>query len=101
MALAINANNIESLINLGTLFKKQGQVGKAIECYQKALTINPLHGEAHYNIGLLYEQLENVELATSHYQTFINLSSKTHPDLVSKVQRRLNYLMATKGDKGK
>lgn len=101
MALAINSNNIESLINLGTLFKKQGQVDKAIECYQKALTINPLHGEAHYNMGLLYEQLENVELATSHYQTFINLSSKTHPDLVSKVQRRLNYLMATKGNKGK
>jgi tetratricopeptide (TPR) repeat protein len=101
MALAINSNNIESHINLGTLFKKQGQVDKAIECYQKALTIDPLHKEAHYNIGLIYEQLENFELATSHYQTFINLSSKTHPDLVSKVQKRLDYLLATKGNKRK
>jgi type IV pilus biogenesis/stability protein PilW len=98
-ALDINPNNIESYINLGILYKKQGQFEKAIEYYQKALTINPLHGETHYNIGLLYEQLGNHKMAISHYQKFIQLSSKTHPDLVAKVQRHLDYLMALKGDK--
>jgi type IV pilus biogenesis/stability protein PilW len=96
-ALDINPNNIESYINLGILYKKQGQLEKAIEYYQKALTINPFHGETHYNIGLLYEQLENPKMAISHYQKFIQLSSKTHPDLVSKVRRHLDYLITIKG----
>ena len=95
-ALAINSNNIESHINLGILFKKKGEWEKAIESYQKALAINPLHRETHYNMALLYEQLENIELAIGHYQTFIQLSSRTHPDLVSKVERHLNILMKTK-----
>jgi Tfp pilus assembly protein PilF len=95
-ALAINANNVESHINLGILYKKQGQMDQAIACYRKVLTINPAHGEAHYNMGLLHEQLENVEGAISHYQKFIQLSKKTHPELVAKVQRHLSYLMSAK-----
>jgi superkiller protein 3 len=95
-SLAINSNHVESHINLGILFKKRGQMDQAIACYQKVLSINPGHAEAHYNIGLLYEQLENVELAISHYQKFIQFSKKTHPDLVAKVQRHLNTLMAVK-----
>jgi tetratricopeptide (TPR) repeat protein len=95
-SLAINSNHVESHINLGILFKKRGQMDQAIACYQKVLSINPGHGEAHYNIGLLYEQLENVELAISHYQKFIQFSKKTHPDLVAKVQRHLNTLIAVK-----
>jgi len=95
-ALAINSNNIESHINLGILFKKKGEWEKATESYQKALAINPLHRETHYNMALLYEQLENLELAINHYQQFIQLSSKSHPELVVKVQRHLNGLMKTK-----
>jgi len=95
-ALAVNSNNIESHINLGILLKKKGEWEKAIESYRRALAINPLHGETHYNIALLYEQLENLELAISHYQQFIQLSSKSHPELVSKVQRHFNELMKTK-----
>jgi len=98
-ALAINSNNIESHINLGILFKKKGQSEKAIESYQKALAIDPLHRETHYNTALLYEHLENWELAISHYQQFIRLSSKSYPELVSRVQRRLNALAEAKRNK--
>ncbi len=95
-ALTINPKNIESHINLGILFKKKGQWNEAIESYQKALEIDPLHRETHYNIALLYEQLENLELAIGHYQQFIQLSSKSHSELVSKVRRHLNDLMKAK-----
>jgi Tfp pilus assembly protein PilF len=98
-ALAINPNSIESHINLGILFKKKGQWDEAIESYQKALAIDPLHRETHYNIALLYEQLENFELAISHYQQFIQLSSKSHSELVSRVRRHLNALTKAKEDK--
>jgi type IV pilus biogenesis/stability protein PilW len=98
-ALTLNANNIESHINLGILFKKQGQVDQAIESYHRALAINPLHGEAHYNMGLLYEQLDQIEMAMGHYQKFIQMASKTHPDLVAQVKRHLNYLAKTQENK--
>lgn len=98
-ALGVNPNNIESHINLGTLFKKQGQVDQAIESYHRALAINPFHGEAHYNAGLLYEQLGNIEMAIDHYQKFVQIASKTHPDLVSKVKRHLNYLAMVNQEK--
>jgi type IV pilus biogenesis/stability protein PilW len=98
-ALTLNANNIESHINLGILFKKQGQVDQAIESYHRALAINPLHGEANYNMGLLYEQLGNMEMAIGHYQKFIQMASKTHPELVVQVKRHLNYLATKKKDK--
>jgi len=95
-ALAVNSNNIESHIHLGVILKKKGQWQEAIESYQKALAIDPLHRETHYNIALLYEQLENFELAVGHYQQFIQLSSKSHPELVSRVQRHLNDLFKAK-----
>jgi Flp pilus assembly protein TadD len=95
-ALAVNSNNIESHIHLGVLLKKKGQWQEAIESYQRALAIDPLHRETHYNIALLYEQLENFELAVGHYQQFIQLSSKSHPELVSRVQRHLNDLFKAK-----
>ena len=100
-ALAVNPNNIESHINLGILYKKKGQWEKAIESYQKALAIDPLHKETHYNIALLYEQLENLELAITHYQQFIQLSSKSHPELVSRVQRHLNALAEAEARRNK
>jgi Tfp pilus assembly protein PilF len=98
-ALAINPNNIESHISLGILFKKKGQWEKAIESYHKALAVDPLHRETHYNMALLYEQLENWELAIGHYQQFIQLSSKSHPELVLRVQRHVNALIKARGDK--
>ena len=95
-ALAVNPNNIEAHINLGILYKKKGDSEKAIESYQKALAINPGHKETHYNIALLYEQMENLELAINHYQQFIQLSSKSHPELVLQVKRHLYELAKTK-----
>lgn len=97
-ALLFNPRNIESYCNLGALYKKIGQTDKAVECYQKALSINPLHGETHYNLGLLYEQAERMEPAVYHYRRFMHLSSKTHPDLVLKVRRNLEYLMSSSKD---
>jgi len=100
-AITAQPNNIESYLNLGILFKKQGQWNKAMESFQKAIAINPVSGETHYNMALLYEQTNQVELAIDHYKKFIQLSSKTYPVLVSKVQKHLNALSRMRPDKGK
>lgn len=67
-------------------------MGRAIESYQKALNINPRLKEIHYNVALLYDQLENFNLAIGYYKQFINLSSASQSDLVSKVQMRVDEL---------
>jgi len=100
-AISLQPNNIESHLNLGVLFKKQGQWDKAMDSFRNALILNPSQGETHYNMALLYEQLNQLELAMDHYQKFIQLSSKTYPVLVSKVQRHLDSLFKMKKEKGK
>ncbi len=93
--LSFNANHLESHIHLGTLYKKKGFIEKGIDFYQKALKIDPQHGIAHYHLGLLFEETKNRERAIEHYQQFIQLSSSSYPELVSKVRRHLRQLMAT------
>jgi hypothetical protein len=52
-------------------------------------------------MGLLYEQLGKIETAIGHYQNFVQMASKTHPDLVAQVKRHLNYLATIEKDKRK
>jgi Flp pilus assembly protein TadD len=98
-AIALHPGNMESYLNLGILLKKQGQGDKAMDSFQKALAINPISGETHYNIALLYEQINQIGLAIDHYQKFIQLSARTHPVLVSKVQRHLDALFRKEREK--
>jgi type IV pilus biogenesis/stability protein PilW len=98
-AISVHPENLETYLNLGILFKKQGQWDNAIDSFLKALAINPLHGETHYNMALLYEQMNQFDLAIDHFQKFIQLSSKTYPVLVSKVQRHLDTLSRMKPEK--
>jgi hypothetical protein len=43
--------------------------------------------------------MNQLDLAIDHYQKFIQLSSKTYPVLVSKVQRHLDTLSRMKREK--
>ena len=70
------ASDIPNQIDFGILFKQRDRRENEIESYQKAPAIDPHHRKTHYNMTLLYEQLENWELAISRYQQFIKLSSK-------------------------
>jgi len=86
-------------VTCGEAYRAMRAYDSAMRCYEKALAINPLHRETHYNMALLYEQLENLDLAVRHYQQFIQLSSKSYPELVSRVKRHLNALMKTRAEK--
>ena len=54
--LEINPNHINSLNNLGSIFKDLGQNDKAIRSYQKAIKLNPNFFNPSYNLGLIFFQ---------------------------------------------
>jgi tetratricopeptide (TPR) repeat protein len=50
----------------GIFLYRQGKLQPALEMYKQALELAPESAEAHYNIGLLYLDLGQLDLATSH-----------------------------------
>ena len=46
---------------------QKGDLSSAEEDYQRALSLNPDDAEAHFNLGLLYEELQDFDLARKEY----------------------------------
>lgn len=60
--------------NLGVAYAQAKDYEEALSYYKKALEINPNMADAHYNIGILYENYENdPESAIKHYKRFLDL----------------------------
>ncbi len=55
-AIKANAGNFEAWHYKGSAWANLRQTLKAMECYQKAIEINPKYAEPYFNMGLLYEQ---------------------------------------------
>lgn len=47
---------------------QEGQLAGAESSYQQALAINPDNAKAHYNLGVLYEDLQEYDKAETQYQ---------------------------------
>lgn len=62
----------------------------AIECFEKALEVNPRSAAAHFELGLLYEQKENdYPAAIYHYEKHLRL--RPNSDLAEVVRQRSAY----------
>lgn len=60
--------------NLGVAYSKAGMIEEAILAYEKSLEFDRNNPEAHYNLGLLYEETGyNLEKAIFHYQKYLEL----------------------------
>lgn len=68
--------------NIGTLYKKKGEIDKALGYYQKALAYQPdtnstLPAILHSNLGEVYRLQNNFALALEHYQKSIRAYTVT------------------------
>lgn len=71
------ANQATFHYNLGVAFTKAKMYDEAIEAYEKSLTAQDTNADAHYNLGLLYENLRgNKSLAIKHYKRCLELNPK-------------------------
>ena len=69
-----NDQSIEdSLCNLGILKSGQEDHTQAINYLTQCLKKNPRHFEAHYNLGNVYSDLGNLELAKVHYELSVEI----------------------------
>jgi tetratricopeptide (TPR) repeat protein len=58
----------DAYCNLGILESQKGNAAKAVDCFTTSLKHNPRHLEAHYNLGNLYFEVNDIRLAQIHYE---------------------------------
>ncbi|MCL4298815.1 MAG: tetratricopeptide repeat protein [Anaerolineae bacterium] len=63
IAVSYNNSGIENHCN--------GRLSTAQLDYTRALKLNPDYSEAHFNLGLLFEELQDTKQAQSHYQNVV------------------------------
>jgi tetratricopeptide (TPR) repeat protein len=64
----------DAYCNLGIIESKAGKVSKAFDSFTKSLEHSPRHFEAHYNLGNLYFEGDNIRLARMHYELAIEIN---------------------------
>ena len=65
--------NAFSWFFLGFAYGESGQTSRAIECFQKALSIDPEKTSAWYNLGLAYEESGQTSRAIECYQKALSI----------------------------
>lgn len=61
------APDLEMLwVNLGVLFRHNGQIDQAIAVYQWALMLNPNYHSAHHNLSVIYQSRGDIAAANYH-----------------------------------
>ncbi len=54
--------------NLGIIESQKGNTARAFDCFTTSLQHDPRHFEAHYNLGNLYFDVNDLRLAQIHYE---------------------------------
>jgi tetratricopeptide (TPR) repeat protein len=77
--------------NLGVAYTQAKMYAEAIGAYEKALELNPSVAEAHYNLGLLYEEVEkDYARASRHYRDYLALKPQAEDTM--QVKKALDAL---------
>jgi tetratricopeptide (TPR) repeat protein len=69
-AMAIQADDCvaDAYCNLGIIESQKGNTNRAFDCFTTSLKFNPRHSEAHFNLGNLYFDVNDLRLAQVHYE---------------------------------
>lgn len=63
-----------SHFNLGVSYQEEGKLRKAIEEYEKVISIEPFNVDAYNNLGMAYKDLGELERAIHYYRKAITLN---------------------------
>ena len=71
-----NKKRIEELIEQGKFYFLNKQYDQAILEFQKALKLDPGNARILYNLGIIYESKEDIEIAKTFYLKALELDPK-------------------------
>lgn len=67
-AVRLDAHNADAHVNLGRLYQLDGDIRGAKRHYELALAIAPNHELANYNLGTVFDELEQLDKAAIYYR---------------------------------
>lgn len=68
--IAVDSNNVKALLNLGMFAIKSGQTEKAIERFQKIISVDTTFIEAYLYLADCYERINNIEAAIQNLNNY-------------------------------
>src|SRR5262249_28152074 len=69
-------NFADAYVNLGNLLQGEGELKDAIDCYRRAVALDPQLAKAHINLGQALTRLGHVKEADLHYQHALRILPK-------------------------
>lgn len=91
--LIIDEFNSQALVQLSKVFIGQyGNVDKAIELVKKAVSINPNDERAHFELGMLYFQLNEHQLGKDEFDLAARLNPTMDFKLLGRVYLHFNHI---------
>ena len=72
-ALCIDPQNLDALLNCGTLCYEEGNLKKASEYFRRALQVDSENALAHFNLGSVLEEVGRLEAARLHLRNAVRL----------------------------
>jgi len=85
-----NKKRVEELIEKGKFYFLNKQYNEAILEFQKALELDPRNARVLYNLGVIYESKEDIEIAKTLYNKALEIDPK-----LSEAQKHLDKLAGT------
>jgi len=80
------------LVNMALVDKAGRNPDAAMEWLNRALTFEPTHALAHYNLAVLYDEAGLSALASEHYRAFLASAMPDQGPRLEQVERRLRSL---------
>lgn len=74
IALSLNPKHVDTLIVYANVFYSMDKLGAAAEQFEKVIQIDKRNLTANYNLALMYEYTERIELAKTQWKTFLELN---------------------------
>jgi len=95
--VGVDPNNVDALLNCGTLYYEEGNFEKAAEYFQRSIAAQPQNPLAHFNLGSVLEELGNLQESRRHLRQALQLDptySDAHYNLAFVCEKLHSYAEA-------
>jgi Flp pilus assembly protein TadD len=74
-ALMMKSDSVPALIDMGSVAAEKGNLTGAVEYFSKAIALDPLNPQAHYNLSMAYELMGRQPEAANEMKRYKELGA--------------------------